>query len=256
MTMFRLDQRRALVTGGGSGIGEATAVALASRGAAVVVADLDETNGTRVARAIVDGGGSAVFLPLDVSDEMSCRDAADRATAEGPLHILVNNAGIGHVGTVTTTTAGDLDRMYAVNVRGVFNMSRACIGPMLEHRQGNIVNIASIGGIVGIRDRLAYCTTKFAVVGLTKSMALDHATEGVRVNCICPGRVETPFVSARLKEYPDPEAAYREMAATQAVGRMGRPDEIAAAVVYLVSDEAAFITGSALIIDGGWSAGK
>jgi 2-keto-3-deoxy-L-fuconate dehydrogenase len=254
--MFRLDRRRALVTGGGSGIGEATAMALASRGAAVVIADRDETNGSRVARAIVEGGGSAVFVPLDVSDEMSCRDAADRATADGPLDILVNNAGIGHVGTVTTTTAGDLDRMYAVNVRGVFNMSRACIGPMLERRQGNVVNIASIGGIVGIRDRLAYCTTKFAVVGLTKSMALDHATEGVRVNCICPGRVETPFVSARLKEYPDPEAAYREMAATQAVGRMGRPDEIAAAVVYLVSDEAAFITGSALIIDGGWSAGK
>jgi NAD(P)-dependent dehydrogenase (short-subunit alcohol dehydrogenase family) len=135
-------------------------------------------------------------------------------------------------------------------------MSKACIGAMLEQRRGTIVNIASIGGIVGIRDRLAYCTTKFAVVGLTKAMALDHATDGVRVNCICPGRVETPFVSARLREYPDPEAAYREMAATQAVGRMGRPDEIAAAVVYLVSDEAAFITGSALIIDGGWSAGK
>src|SRR5688572_12401261 len=130
--MFRLDQRRALVTGGGSGIGEATAMALASRGAAVVIADRDETNGSRVARAIVEGGGSAVFVPLDVSDEMSCRDAADRATADGPLDILVNNAGIGHVGTVTTTTAGDLDRMYAVNVRGVFNMSRACIGPMLE----------------------------------------------------------------------------------------------------------------------------
>lgn len=197
-----------------------------------------------------------MFVPLDVSDEASCRDAASRATAEGPLHILVNNAGIGHVGTVTTTTASDLDRMYGVNVRGVFNMSRACIGPMLERREGNIVNIASIGGIVGIRDRLAYCTTKFAVVGLTKSMALDHAAEGVRINCVCPGRVETPFVSARLKEYPDPQAAYREMAATQAIGRMGRPDEIAAAVVYLVSDEAAFITGSALLIDGGWSAGK
>lgn len=254
--MFRLDRRRALVTGGGSGIGEATAVALASRGATVIIADRDETGGNRVARAIVDSGGSAVFVPLDVSDEASCRDAASRATAEGPLHILVNNAGIGHVGKVTTTTASDLDRMYGVNVRGVFNMSRACIGPMLERREGNIVNIASIGGIVGIRDRLAYCTTKFAVVGLTKSMALDHAAEGVRINCVCPGRVETPFVSARLKEYPDPQAAYREMAATQAIGRMGRPDEIAAAVVYLVSDEAAFITGSALLIDGGWSAGK
>jgi NAD(P)-dependent dehydrogenase (short-subunit alcohol dehydrogenase family) len=195
-------------------------------------------------------------VPLDVADEASFAAAVARAAADGPLDILVNNAGVGHVGTITATTATDLDRLYAVNVRGVFNMSKACIGAMLEQRRGTIVNIASIGGIVGIRDRLAYCTTKFAVVGLTKAMALDHATDGVRVNCICPGRVETPFVSARLREYPDPEAAYREMAATQAVGRMGRPDEIAAAVVYLVSDEAAFITGSALIIDGGWSAGK
>src|SRR5207247_7938340 len=127
---------------------------------------------------------------------------------------------------------------------------------MLKRKYGVIVNMASIGGIVGVRDRLAYCTTKFAVVGLTKSMALDHAMEGIRVNCICPGRVETPFVSARLKEYPDPEKAYQEMAATQALGRMGKPDEIAAAALYLASDEAAFMTGSEFIIDGGWSAGK
>ena len=127
---------------------------------------------------------------------------------------------------------------------------------MIARRAGAIINIASIGGIVGIRDRLAYCTTKFAVVGMTKSLALDHALDGIRVNCICPGRVETPFVTARLREYPDPEKAYREMAASQAVGRMGRPEEIAAAAEYLASDDAAFVTGSALIIDGGLSAGK
>jgi NAD(P)-dependent dehydrogenase (short-subunit alcohol dehydrogenase family) len=113
--------------------------------------------------------------------------------------------------------------------------------------------MASVGGIVGIRDRLAYCTTKFAVVGLTRSMALDHAAAGVRVNCICPGRVETPFVAARLREYADPEAAHRQMSSSQSVGRMGRPDEIAAAALYLASDEAAFVTGSALMIDGGWT---
>src|SRR5436190_8083387 len=127
---------------------------------------------------------------------------------------------------------------------------------MLKRRKGNIINLASIGGVVGIRDRLFYCTTKFAIVGITKSMALDHATDGIRVNCICPGRVETPWVSARVKEYPDPEKAYREMASSQAVGRMGKPDEIAAAALYLASDESAFITGTALLIDGGWSAGK
>src|SRR5204862_292147 len=127
---------------------------------------------------------------------------------------------------------------------------------IIERKCGVIINLASIGGVVGVRDRLAYTTSKFAVVGFTKAMALDHALDGVRVNCICPGRVETPFVKARLKEYPDPEKAYREMSATQALGRMARPEEIAAAALYLASDEASFITGTDFIIDGGWSAGK
>ena len=126
---------------------------------------------------------------------------------------------------------------------------------MITRKTGNIINLASIGGVVGIVDRLAYCSTKFAVVGMTKCLALDHAREGIRANCICPGRVETPFVTARLKEYPDPEKAYREMSSTQAVGRMGRPEEIAAAALYLASDESGFVTGHAHITDGGWSAG-
>jgi NAD(P)-dependent dehydrogenase (short-subunit alcohol dehydrogenase family) len=138
----------------------------------------------------------------------------------------------------------------------VFNVSKAFLPAMLERHSGVIINMASVGGVVGIRDRLAYCTTKFAVVGLTKSMALDHARDGIRVNCICPGRVETPWVAQRLQEYADPEAARRDMTATQAVGRMGRPEEVAAAALYLASDEAAFVTGSAFMIDGGWSAGK
>ena len=127
---------------------------------------------------------------------------------------------------------------------------------MIAARRGSIINLASIGGIVGVRDRFAYCATKFAVVGMTKCMALDHAASQVRVNCICPGRVETPWVQQRLAEYPDPAKAYAEMRATQALGRMADPKEIAAAALYLASDEAAFVTGSALIIDGGWSAGK
>ena len=152
--------------------------------------------------------------------------------------------------------ARDLDRVYAVNVRGVFNVSKVFVPPMLQRRSGSIINIASVGGVVGIRDRVAYCTSKFAVVGLTKSMALDHALDGIRINCICPGRVETPFVAKRLAEYADPEQARREMTASQAMGRMGRPEEIAAAALYLASDESSFVTGSALMIDGGWSAGK
>ena len=250
--MFRLDSRKALVTGAASGIGEAIAHALSRAGAAVVVADIDADNGERVAQACGAHAAGGRFISLNVADEMNCARVADEI---GPIDILVNNAGIGHVGTIEQTAASDLDRLYGVNVRGMFNVTKAFIGSMLARRTGTIVNMASIGGVLGIADRLAYCTTKFAVVGLTKSLAIDHATQGIRVNCVCPGRVETPFVTARLREYPDPDAAYRQMSATQAIGRMGRPEEIAAAVLYLASDEAAFVTGSALIIDGGWSAG-
>jgi NAD(P)-dependent dehydrogenase (short-subunit alcohol dehydrogenase family) len=250
--MFRLDSRKALVTGAASGIGEAIAHALSRAGAAVVVADIDADNGERVAQACGAQAAGGRFISLNVADETNCQRVADEI---GPIDILVNNAGIGHVGTIEQTAGADLDRLYGVNVRGVFNVTKAFIGSMLARRTGTIVNMASIGGVLGIADRLAYCTTKFALVGLTKSLAIDHATHGIRVNCVCPGRVETPFVTARLREYPDPDAAYRQMSATQAIGRMGRPEEIAAAVLYLASDEAAFVTGSALIIDGGWSAG-
>jgi NAD(P)-dependent dehydrogenase (short-subunit alcohol dehydrogenase family) len=170
--------------------------------------------------------------------------------------VLVNNAGIGHVGTLLTTTAADLDRLWAVNVKGVMFMTQAFLPAMIERKWGSVVHLASIGGVTAVRDRFAYCTTKFAVVGMTKCMALDHADSKVRFNCICPGRVETPFVHARLKEYPDPQKAYEEMAATQALKRMGQPNEIAAAALYLASDESAFVTGSSFIIDGGWTAGK
>ncbi len=250
--MFRLDSRKAFVTGAASGIGEAIAHALSRAGAAVVVADIDADNGERVAQACCAQTPGGRFISLNVADETNCERVADEI---GPIDILVNNAGIGHVGTIEQTAGADLDRLYGVNVRGVFNVTKAFIGSMLARRTGTIVNMASIGGVLGIADRLAYCTTKFALVGLTKSLAIDHATHGIRVNCVCPGRVETPFVTARLREYPDPDAAYRQMSATQAIGRMGRPEEIAAAVLYLASDEAAFVTGSALIIDGGWSAG-
>ena len=251
--MFKLDGKIALVTGAGSGIGAAIAETFARAGAEVLVVDRDSALGESVAAKISAANARASFHSLDVTNEGAC----DNIAAKIPrLDILVNNAGIGHVGTILQTAGADLDRLYQVNVRGVFNLSKAFLPGMLERKSGCIINMASIGGVVGIRDRLAYCATKFAVVGITKSMALDHAKQGIRVNCICPGRVETPFVSARLKEYPDPQKAYDEMASTQAVGRMGRPEEIAAAALYLASGEAAFVTGTAFLIDGGWSAGK
>jgi 2-keto-3-deoxy-L-fuconate dehydrogenase len=251
--MFSLSDKVALITGAGSGIGAAIAETFARAGARVFATDRDLDTARATAQRIEHAGHRADAFLLDVVDEAACARAVSTVVeTDGRLDILVNNAGIGHVGTLVTTTGADLDRLYQVNVRGMFNVSKAFLPGMLERRRGSIVNMASVAGTVGIRDRLAYATTKFAVVGLTKCMALDHATEGVRVNCICPGRVQTPFVAARLKEYADPERAYREMSATQALGRMGTPEEIASAALYLASDEAAFVTGSALIIDGGW----
>jgi NAD(P)-dependent dehydrogenase (short-subunit alcohol dehydrogenase family) len=255
--MFSLQDKITLVTGAGSGIGAAIAETFGRAGAFVFVTDLDEKGGRAVAENINTRGGNAEFLLLDVTREEDCQHVGQTVhTAKGRLDILVNNAGIGHVGTMLQTTGADLDRLYAVNVRGVFNVTKVFLAEMVNRKSGCIINLASIGGVVGVRDRVAYCTTKFAVAGLTRSMALDHAKDGVRVNCICPGRVETPFVAARLAEYPDPEVARREMSATQALGRMGKPEEIAAAALYLASDESAFVTGTEFIIDGGFSAGK
>lgn len=251
--MFDLTGKLALVTGAGSGIGRAIAQRFAAAGARVHVADLDEKGGVETVAFITAAGGRAEFVPLDVADENA---APALAAQTGPLDILVNNAGIGHVGTILQTTAADLDRLYRVNVRGVFNVTKAFLPAMLARKKGSVINLASIGGVIGVRDRFAYVTTKFAVVGITKQLALDHSAEGVRFNCICPGRVETPFVQARIQEYADPEKAYRDMSATQLIGRMGRPEEIAAAAHYLASDDAALVTGASLMADGGWSVGK
>jgi len=255
--MFSLKAKTALVTGAGSGIGAAIAAAFAAAGATVYLADRDLPAAQRQAAtgALAESGATA--LALDVTDEAQCAAvAAQLNERHGAIDILVNNAGIGSVGTILQASGADLDRLYSVNVRGIFNVTKAFLPGMVARQAGNIINLASIGGVVGIRDRLAYCTTKFAVVGMTKSLALDHAGDNIRANCICPGRVETPFVRARLKEYPDPEAAYRDMASTQLFGRMILPDEVAAAAVYLASTESHMVTGTTFLLDCGWTAGK
>jgi 2-keto-3-deoxy-L-fuconate dehydrogenase len=246
--VFSLKNKTALVTGGASGIGAAVAETFVEAGATVWIADRNEKDGRAFAERI-----GAKFISLDVASET---DWVQAAQTVGAVDILANVAGIGHVGTLLNTTPTDLDKLYAVNVRGIFNGCKAFAPAMLERKAGSVINMASIGGIVAVRERLAYTATKFAVVGLTQALALDHSHTGVRFNCVCPGRVETPFVLARVKEYPDPEAAYRDMASTQLNGRMIRPEEIAAAVLYLAADESVMVTGSSLIIDGGWSAGK
>lgn len=251
--MFSLQNKNALVTGAGAGIGRAIATLLADAGARVWVADVDAGKARESAEAITRDGGAAESVALDVASD---GDLFALAAHLPTLDILVNNAGINHVGGLQQTSAADLDRLYAVNVRGVFNGCKAFVPAMLERGSGSVINTASIAGVLAVRERLAYTMTKHAVVGLTRGLALDHSHTGVRFNAVCPGRVETEMVQRLIANYPDPEAAFREMSATQLNGRMVQPREVAAAVRYLASDEAAMITGSCLMIDGGWGAGK
>jgi NAD(P)-dependent dehydrogenase (short-subunit alcohol dehydrogenase family) len=255
--MFSLKNKTALVTGAASGIGAAIARTLAEAGAKVFVADIDVKGGAATIADIVAKGGQAEFLTLNIAKESDSWAAAK--TVGGPLDILVNNAGVGCAGTILKTSNADFDRLIDVNVRGNFFVTKAFLPEMLARGRGSVINIASVAGIVAVRDRYAYTTVKFAIVGMTKALALDHSSTGVRINAICPGRVETPWVQQRLAEFTDPverAAAQKDMAATQLAGRMARPDEIAAAALYLAADESSMVTGSTLMVDSGWTAGK
>jgi len=251
--MFDLHRKIAVVTGAGSGIGAAIATLFARQGAHAVVIDLDNSV-DRTVRGIREAGGDATARLCDVSrpDEVA-RTFAGIHDELGRLDILVNNAGIAHVGTIQQTAPEDLDRLYAVNVRGVFLCARAAVDIMLQHGGGVIVNMASIASLVGVPERFAYSMTKGAVLTMTMSIALDYVKRGIRCNCICPARVQTPFVEGYLREhYPGREDEVRRtLEAYQPIGRMGTPEEVAALALYLCSDEAAFVTGQAYPIDGG-----
>lgn len=256
--MFSLKDKIAIVTGAGSGIGASIADCLAKAGALVYVADRDESGGKSTVERISGQGGLAQFSALDVTQERQCEELVMRVLSEnsGRCHVLVNNAGVGHVGTILTTAPADLERLWSVNLKGAYYLSRAVLPSMIEHRSGSIINIGSVAAVTGMESRFAYTISKHAILGMTRAMAMDHGEAGVRINCICPGRTQTPFVEARLREYEDPSVYMKQMVAPHALKRLAQPCEIAAAVLFLASDEAGFVTGSAFSVDGGYTAGK
>ena len=249
---FRLNGRHALVTGGASGIGESTVKELVRAGAFVWVADINMAAAEKLAGVT----GSSKAIRLDVTSPESIAAAVAEVQR---LDILVNNAGIGHVGSIETTEQEDFDRLLNVNVRAVYLMTRAFLPLLLaaqdDRHVGTIVNMGSVAGQVGIKQRFAYCTTKGAVLSMTRQLAVEYP-KTLRVNAICPGTVETPFVEGYLEKFhkDTKEETRAELRARQPIGRLGQPDEIASMVRYLVSDEAAFITGACFSIDGGWTA--
>lgn len=243
-----------IVTGGASGIGEATARLFAADGAIVHVVDLDAAGAERVASDLTKSGKKAFAHAADVADEGAVtrvfREVVERSKR---VDVLVNSAGIAHIGTLLSTEESDLDRLYRVNVKGTYQACRAAVRIMVEHGGGAIVNLGSIVSLIGLEERFAYTMTKGAVLTMTRSIAVDYMKQGVRCNCICPTRVHTPFVDGFVKKnYPGREAEkLAELGAYQPMGRMAKPEEVADLALFLGSDASRFITGQAVPVDGG-----
>jgi len=252
--VFRLDGQTAVITGGGSGIGRAISVKFAAQGAVIHVFDLDLADAEATCQQIASDGGTAEAHVCDVGDQKQVVAKFQQLAQRGPISILVNNAGISHIGTVETTTEEDFDRVLRVNVKGFYNCAKACVGPMKAGGGGVILNMASIAGSAGLADRFAYATSKGAVIAMTYSLARDYLASNIRCNCISPARIHTPFVDGFLqKNYPGREAeVFERLSRGQPVGRMGEPEEVASLALFLCSEEAAFITGVDYPLDGGF----
>ena len=245
--LFRLDGKTALVTGGASGIGEATVRAFSQAGANLLIVDLAEDK----ARTLAESVGNATAHACDITDENQVNQLVSTLSH---LDILVNCAGIGLVGNVEETDHNDFNRLFRVNVEGTYLVTKAAL-PLLKGVRGSIVNIGSVAGLVGVKRRFAYCATKGAVIAMTRQLAVDYPTE-IRANCIAPGTVDSPFVEAYLEKYHrhEKDKVRIELNERQPLGRMGRPDEIANLALYLCSPAADFVNGSVVTIDGGWTA--
>jgi NAD(P)-dependent dehydrogenase (short-subunit alcohol dehydrogenase family) len=254
----RLADKVCLITGAGSGIGEATARLFATEGAQVIVADIDQEAATKTAGAIARDGGDATAEHVDVTDEGQTVELARRVVrARGRVDVLFNNAGIAGVGDVVETSPELFDRVMSVNVRGVFLMSRAVAPYMIERGSGSIINMSSGIAEIGLARRVSYAASKGAVYAMTKSMQVDLAPHGVRVNALLPGTILTPFVERYLKEsYKDPEEGMETIRKRQLSHDLGRPEDVAAAALFLASDESKFMMAAGLIIDGGMTGAK
>jgi 2-keto-3-deoxy-L-fuconate dehydrogenase len=244
----------ALVTGGASGIGKSICLRLALKDIKVLVVDLNLEAAQETVKEIISNGGSAEAYAVDVSNNSQVLALFKNINDEHTIDILINNAGIAHIGNIEQTSESDLDRLYNINVKGVYNCISGTIEAMKAQKSGVIINMASVASSVGIADRFAYSMTKGAVLTMTYSVAKDYIAEGIRCNCISPGRVHTPFVDNFLEQNyaNNKEEMFEKLSKSQPIGRMGAPDEIAALVDYLCSDDAAFITGSNFPIDGGF----
>lgn len=252
--MFSLDNKIALITGGGSGIGKAISVLFAKQGATVYILDIDEPGANDTIKIISDNNGHAVFKKCSVAVMEEVNAAVQAIIAEEKrLDIVVNNAGVAHIGNAETTTPEDLERLLSVNVKGVYHVLHSVL-PHMKKEGGVVLNLASVASSVGLADRFAYSTTKGAVLGITLSVAKDYLQYNIRCNCISPARVHTPFVDGYLeKNYPGTEnEMFEKLSKTQPIGRMGKPEEIASLVLFLCSNEASFITGCDYPIDGGF----
>jgi NAD(P)-dependent dehydrogenase (short-subunit alcohol dehydrogenase family) len=253
----RLGGKTVLITGGASGIGRATALLFAREGATVAVADLNEAAGNSLIQEINDNGGRALFAFADVTRATDCRHVVKHTVDQfGGIHILFNNAGIICRASVIDLSEQDWDRVIAVNVKSAFLMSREVIPIMIKAGGGSIINMASGWGLAGGPKAAAYCASKGAVVLLTKAMAVDHGRQNIRVNCLCPGDTDTNMLRTEAQQLGEREEQFLAESARRPLGRVGRPEEIAQAALYLASDAASFVTGTALVVDGGGSAGS